>query len=142
LSKSDVSRLAEVARFTGLALTEEAGAELLALTNGVWRTNTFASRFVTDSMVATWSGNPVLREDIPDLLSEEDQYRLLGWYCCAWPLDSGCFYSREPIDPILARMAAEPVAESSETRLPYTVLMMSIYHFRADVREAVGLPGF
>lgn len=140
-SKSDVFRLDEVARLTGVARGREAGAALLALTNRIWRTNTVAARFISDSMVATWSDNKVLRRDMPELLSEEHQYRLLAWYCCVRPLDSGCLMSCEPVDPILDRMAREIVAESPHERLPYTALMMSIYHFRPDVREAVALRG-
>ena len=90
-------------------------------------------------MVACWLDNKVLHKDMPSLFSEADQYRLLAWYCCARPLDSGCAMSSEPVDPILARMARESVAESPHSRLPYTALMMSVYHFRADVRDAVAL---
>jgi hypothetical protein len=141
VSKSDLLRLDEVARFTGAARTPEDGAKLLALTNRVWRTNTTASRFVSDTMVAAWLDNKVLHRDIPELFSEPDQYRLLAWYCCARPLDSGCQMSSEPVDPILERMARESVAESPSPRLPYTALMMSLYHFRPDVRDAVVLRG-
>jgi hypothetical protein len=130
-SKSDAPRLDEIARFTGIARDEATGTALLALTNEIWRTNTVPSRFISDSMVATWRGNPALHRDMPDLLTEEDQYRLLVWYCCARPLDSGCQMSAEPVDPILDRMAFESVAESPNERLPYTALMYAPRAFSA-----------
>src|SRR5712692_2003703 len=98
LSKSDVRRLDEVARFTGFTRDREEGAKLLDLTNKIWRTNTAPSRFISDSMVATWIDNKVLHRDMPELVAEGNQYRLLAWYCCARPLDSGCLISREPVD--------------------------------------------
>lgn len=140
-SKSDIHRLDEVARVTGLRRDNEAGAKLLDLVNRIWRTNTVPSRFISDSMVATWIDNEALRRDMPELLGEPDQYRLLGWYCCARLLESGCRFSREPVDCILDRMAREIVAESPNSRLPYTALMMSIYHWRSDVRDVVSLRG-
>ncbi len=138
-SKSDVERLETVARLTGVARDGEAGAALLVFTNRIWRTNTVPSRHISDTMVAIWLENTALRQDMPDLMSEEDQYRLLAWYCCMRPIVGGCRMSREPVDPILARMARELVAESPIASLPYTALMMSVYHARRDVRDAVSL---
>jgi glycosyltransferase involved in cell wall biosynthesis len=140
-SKSDVSRLAEIRRFTGLDKGEDVGMQLLDLTNRIWRSNTISSRFITDSMVAIWLEHDDLHTDIPDILTEPGQYRLLAWYCCARPLNSGCRLSREPVDPIVDRMGREVVAESPNSQLPYTALMMSIYHFRPDVHDAVSFRG-
>src|ERR1051325_9239179 len=117
LSKSDIARIDEIRRFTGVDRHQEVCAGLLRLTNQIWRTNTSASRFVTDSMVATWIDNPALHADISDLLAEEDQYRLLAWYCCVRPFDSGCRMCSEPVDPILARMARELVRPSDNSGL-------------------------
>src|SRR5271156_6332193 len=117
-SKSDLGRLGEVARYTGIDQSGEVGARLLALTNRIWRTNTAASRFVTDSMVAVWLHDDGLARTMPDLLSEEDQFRLLAWYCCARPHDCANLASSEPVDPILDRMAREIVMQSRHPRLP------------------------